>query len=107
MMSADVHTLEGGNLVYILESSVDDGNHHGLAPQAYVVQTLSLQGGNLVEGLSIELAMHTVARLELIVILGLEGCGTDGVGRLPHQLCGTHTRQLCQSLKMNGVAHSH
>ena len=103
-MAANVGMEERRNLVYVLEPAVNDGNHHGFATQPDVVQTVALQLADLFCRLAVQVAGHAVTLLEVLVILGLDGCRRDGVGRLPYQLVRLDAGQLADGADAGGVA---
>ena len=107
LRTADVYAVEGRYLVYILEPSVNDGYHHALAQHPDVVQPLALQCRNLARGLAVHVAAHAVALLKLVVVLCLDGCRTDRVGRLPHHPGTPDARQCSQTAHYRGVVHSY
>ena len=105
--AANVHTLEGGNLVHVLESSVDDGNHHPFAAQTDAVQPLTLHRRNLPRSRAIDIAGRAVTFLELLVHLHLQRPCGHRVGRLPHQPAPFDAGQLAEAVNLRRVLDAH
>ena len=105
--AADVHTLEGGNLVHVLESSVNHGNHHPFAAQGDVVQPFAFHRLNLVASRAIDVAGHAVTFLETFVHLHLQRPCGHRVGRLPYQSAFLDAGQLAEAVNLRRVLDAH
>ena len=66
--AANVDTMEGGNGVHVLETTVDDGNHHALTTHTDVVEALTLYGFDLCRCSAITLTGNAVALFEMFVV---------------------------------------
>ena len=100
--------MQTGNAVDVLEASVEHGNGHALAAQAYLMQPVAREHLYLRTAHAVRVVLHRVPLLELFAHHPFHLVGhLDRVGRMPHHPGLPDAGQLPQSFEQQTVARAH
>jgi hypothetical protein len=95
--ASDVNLLEFWNDVSILETTIEDGNHHTLSQESSLVELVALQTVYLLGSGAVYFCGTAVVGFETLVIVDAR-VRDDGVGREPYQPAGFYAGQLADAV---------